>query len=198
MNPINWQNIAQAISYYTQRGYDYIEVPWVVPRDISMVTAPPDVEMYNCALGDLVGSAEQSFIHLMVEQNLQGSYVAATPCWRPENDQWHQPYFFKVELFKRTKNLTTARRESDKMAWHAQCFMEGLGGAPFLVPTESGLDLEIGGIEVGSYGARKWAGFTWAYGTGLAEPRFSMAVANDSDPHTAVAGWLPRHTPRVP
>jgi hypothetical protein len=39
------------------------------------------------------------------------------------------------------------------------------------------MDLEINGIEVGSYSRRSFGGISWTCGTGLAEPRFSMATA---------------------
>jgi hypothetical protein len=49
-----------------------------------------------------------------------------------------------------------------------------------LVMTAEGYDLEIGGIEVGSYAARTADGMSWTCGTGLAEPRFSTAIENKS------------------
>jgi hypothetical protein len=62
----------------------------------------------------------------------------------------------------------------------AREFFLTVGGADAaarrLVTTEDGLDVEIGGIEVGSYGTRLHEGFSWNYGTGLAEPRFSSAL----------------------
>ena len=45
-----------------------------------------------------------------------------------------------------------------------------------VVPTKEGYDLMINGIEVGSYGLRMGNGYEWVYGTGLAEPRFSVAI----------------------
>lgn len=40
--------------------------------------------------------------------------------------------------------------------------------------TAEGIDISLSGTEIGSYGFRKdKEGFTWSYGTGLAEPRFS-------------------------
>jgi hypothetical protein len=45
-----------------------------------------------------------------------------------------------------------------------------------IVATDEGYDININGIEVGSYGFREIGDFMWVYGTGLAEPRFSQAV----------------------
>jgi hypothetical protein len=42
-------------------------------------------------------------------------------------------------------------------------------------PTDDCMDLTINGIEVGSYGKREFKNIKWIYGTGLAEPRFSIA-----------------------
>lgn len=47
-----------------------------------------------------------------------------------------------------------------------------------VVDTDEGFDLQLGGIEIGSYGKRHHDSFgPWAYGTGLALPRFSVAKA---------------------
>jgi hypothetical protein len=45
-----------------------------------------------------------------------------------------------------------------------------------IIPTAQGLDIELGGIELGSYGYRSYGRLHWIYGTGFAEPRFSQAV----------------------
>ena len=45
-----------------------------------------------------------------------------------------------------------------------------------IVKTEEGLDIELNGIEIGSYGYRSYKDFHWIYGTALAEPRFSLAA----------------------
>jgi hypothetical protein len=44
------------------------------------------------------------------------------------------------------------------------------------VVTADGLDIEVDGVEVGSYGRRACALGAYDYGTGLAEPRFSGVV----------------------
>ena len=52
-----------------------------------------------------------------------------------------------------------------------------MNNVPTAVKTDEGYDLEINGIEVGSYGARYHAKIGWwAYGTGLAEPRYTTAM----------------------
>jgi hypothetical protein len=53
-------------SFYERIGYTYVEVPYAVPEDIIRLTLPPEydapgsVEPFGC----LVGSAEQSLLHL--------------------------------------------------------------------------------------------------------------------------------------
>jgi hypothetical protein len=46
--------------------------------------------------------------------------------------------------------------------------------------TPEGIDLVLNGIEVGSYGVRTVGNRTWTYGTGLALPRFTVAIDNFS------------------
>ncbi len=41
---------------------------------------------------------------------------------------------------------------------------------------QSGYDIEINGIEVGSYGIRSCEYLKWIYATGCAEPRLTYAV----------------------
>ena len=45
-----------------------------------------------------------------------------------------------------------------------------------IVKTEEGYDLEVGGIEIGSYGIRKCDYLEWIYGTACAEPRMSVVI----------------------
>ena len=45
------------------------------------------------------------------------------------------------------------------------------------VKTDEGVDIELGGVEIGSYGFRTHEDLFWTYGTAMAEPRFSTAVA---------------------
>lgn len=168
---IDWRMLADAIRWYEQLGYLYIEVPYAVPKDIIRLTLPPEyddaiqpVEPYGC----LVGSSEQSLLHLDLPH---GDYVACSPCFRPEpvlNDLY-QYHFMKVELFQIGKNMSPT-----KMLLDAQGFMDGFATTEVL-HTDQGRDLTVAGIEVGSYGFREADGRTWACGTGLALPRFDVA-----------------------
>lgn len=107
--------------------------------------------------------------------------MAASPCFRDDPvDEWHQKTFFKVELIVVGKNPLWGPR---KLAEEARRFfaLHGASGA-LLKTTDDSVDVELGGIELGSYGWRRYSSpehtFEWTYGTGLAEPRFSMALLN--------------------
>src|SRR5690349_8240774 len=101
--PINWEHIGKALTFYKSLGYKYLEVPWVVGIEAVAVTLPSDREGTPTKGGILVASAEQSFIELMMRGvPLEGAYVAATPCFRDDpEDLLHQKHFFKVELFSK-------------------------------------------------------------------------------------------------
>jgi seryl-tRNA synthetase len=186
-NDINWAWVAEAIDDYIWCGYKYLEVPWIVSNEAVQATIPagrlgwktfiPDQEVITTDKASyLVGSAEQSFIQLMINGALdKGRYCAATPCFRDDKvDDLHQQTFFKVELIE-------FRPDSDDLSNiidDAKEFMEYLSACKLdIVKTEAGLDLMLKGVEVGSYGYRQYKEMKWIYGTGLALPRFSKAVA---------------------
>jgi hypothetical protein len=127
----------------------------------------------------LVGSAEQAFMQAQWQGVLPpGRYVSMTPCFRREDQvtETHKRYFMKVELYASgDANPDTAL----EFANIAREFMHGETDQRIdLVTTSEGYDLEIGGIEVGSYSARQGGGMSWTCGTGLAEPRFTTAHLN--------------------
>lgn len=181
---INYNLISLALDSYV-RCYQYslIDVPWTVSKEAIDVTLPP--HLMSFVLNDdkhLVGSAEQSFIQMMLNNDLKpGRYVTATPCFRDEiEDELHQSYFFKVELIDCRLGLT--KRDVDDIKNCAHNVLSYLlhksnfYGELQSVTTSSGYDIELNGIEIGSYGLRKYKDLTWIYGTGLAEPRFSKAM----------------------
>lgn len=138
-----------------------MEVPWIVPVHINQITFT-GTGQYETRDGELVGSAEQAFLYLKPSP---GKYVAISPCFREENETyWNQSQFMKVELFD---NIDF---DYLKMLNDAKCLMSKYGTI-----TEKSNDLLLNGIEVGSYGKRD-VPFKWAFGTGLAEPRFSQAL----------------------
>lgn len=190
---IDWSLMGRALETYQKYGYTYIEAPWLVCTEATLSTLPPcgavPCELtvqnprhgYTERQGDLVGSAEQGLVHLLLDGNLEpGRWVAAGPCFRYEAavDHLHHPYFFKIELM-RLLTVDQQRYAPDHLADVLHDAMDAISTltkkAPTMVATADGFDLEINGIEVGSYGIRTFRGWKWVYGTGMAFPRINQA-----------------------
>lgn len=182
---INYHLVDEALKYYNTLGYRYVEVPWLISDEALRVTLPPDRVGLRTQYGALVGSAEQGFIQMMLDNELiSGRCVAAGPCFRDEPvvDDLHQLTFFKVELIEvATMPIRDANRRIKDMADEAWVFFTSTWGIAErhaeIVLTPDGLDIEVNGIEVGSYGYRSYKDFHWIYGTGLALPRLSLAAS---------------------
>lgn len=179
---INWNNISLAIEHYKSCGFANIDVPWIVSREAIEATLPENKLPVSCQFGDLVGSAEQSFIQLMLDNCIiPGKYVTASPCFRDDEvDYLHSKTFFKVEIIHIFKNLDKNFKINEftgpfiGSALALFCKLTDLN--PIMVPTSEGYDIKINDIEVGSYGIRTLKNWTWIYGTGYADPRFSIAI----------------------
>lgn len=184
--PIDWSRIGRAVEFYRSRGFTYVEVPWVVPREITEVTLPkggipfclkPEGGQWD---SDLVGSAEQSFLWMSSLRILPfgGKFVGVSPCFRSDSrTRLHQQTFHKVELYAPTLSLGDPETRTLSFLEEARSFFESEGLSVESEKTALGTDLlSRSGIEVGSYGSRTWGGISWTYGTGLAEPRFSQAL----------------------
>lgn len=137
----------------------------------------------------LVGSAEQGFLSLAIKGFITpGKYQAITPCFRDESfDSTHTKYFMKNELFiLLDNNLTLSAGDVQAKVRHvlsdAMSFFESEVSIPVtsvvtnFSDTSYSVDLEINGIEVGSYGVRSAGHLTWIYGSGCAEPRMTIAM----------------------
>lgn len=185
---IDYALLGEAVQFYKSLGYEYREVPWAVPAAAIDATLPPECDRvvlvvgnkrrdtdYHTTANELVGSAEQGFITLDLPP---GRYVGVTPCFRVEDqyDVLRQSMFMKVELFD-----NTADPDELPMMLEAQRFAQVHGVNAKIVETDIGHDLMADDIEIGSYGYRTIAPYgRWAYGTGLALPRFSVAKAFQS------------------
>lgn len=176
---INWALLNFVFSKYSHLGYTKTCVPWMVSKEAIAATFNGT---NNAPFKDLhvVGSAEQSFIQLMLDGKLiPGAYSALTPCFRDEEvlDETHQNYFAKVELFSYLQDYWDDRSILMSTITDAIQVMTELTKSNIsVVKTDEGYDLELNGVEVGSYGIRKYKNFRWVYGTGLAEPRFTYAT----------------------
>jgi hypothetical protein len=186
---IDYTNIALAVNYYERLGYKYMEVPWIVSKEAMNVTKPPfATRTFETFMGDLVASGEQSFIELMIYDCLpKGKYVCVTPCFRDEVvDPLHQNWFMKVELIRTD---STQRKDLVDLMYDAvnfyvdtyEMYTKGQQHPtiddPASVYPYSYDILSPDGIELGSYGIRSHGDHEWVYGTGVAEPRLSYALA---------------------
>lgn len=175
---INYGYIAKAQHFYGKRGYELIDVPWIVPKLIANITKPDnDCRLFETFAGCLVASGEQSFLFIRERLEPGKQYQCITPCFRdePVHDDIHLQHFMKLELIR----VTSPDRSTTDLAMilaDARQFFEQLSDL-YLRKTAEGFDLYIGDYEIGSYGIRQFEGFWWVYGTGLAEPRFSFALS---------------------
>jgi hypothetical protein len=181
---IDWTLLGRAVDFYKARGYTYVEAPWAVSEETLAITCPnPRFAARVDHLGALVGSAEQSFLHLDLAGDLgAGCFVACTPCFRlgDHGDGLHFPYFMKVELYRNDHDVMALF----KMLGDAGELYRELGAPADALQapqTEEGVDITLNGIEIGSFGFRTHESADgslhhWTYGTGLALPRFSQAL----------------------
>lgn len=189
---MNLNMLAHAQKYYESEGFKEIEVPWIVSQDADDSCRPPDREPIRVLCNSirhrgsrLPGSGEQGFVQMMLDGNLPpGKYQTFTPCFRDEAviDLTHQSCFLKLELiiiWGGEKHAPTDRRPAGIMNV-ARDFMSRWGVETRLIHHDGEIDLVADAmfgepLELGSYGTRSWKGNMWTYGTGLAEPRFSLA-----------------------
>lgn len=178
---INWELLSEAYKYYSN-FYQYIETPYLIPKEYTEYTKPHTNNSFILTNDDfhtqpheLVGSAEQGFIYLLLNERLEKQkYFSITPCFRSEQfDTLHQPWFMKLELF----NYSSDENDLESMIQECMSFFADQNIIPQLEQTSSkSYDILINNIEVGSYGFRKIENHTFIYGTGLALPRFTIAL----------------------
>lgn len=167
-------NLREAARFYRLLGFKEVEVPWMVPERHCIATMPPGSRLANVNSDpdlSLVGSAEQGLLAVRFTLK-EGIHMAFSPCFRLGDDDGglHRETFLKIELG--SSNVADWKRMMDA----ARTFFANMTDGGDVVDRQVGetqWDLEINGIEVGSYGFRPE--LCWAYGTGLAEPRFTMA-----------------------
>jgi len=174
---INYRTLSEALDYYERLGYSYKEVPWVVSRQATAVTLPIDRKATSVDYGDLVGSAEQSFIELLMRGEKIRKACAITPCFRDEGefDELHHAYFMKLELI----NTNATLENLHQMIQDALGFFAGYIEAVVIKTGPNMFDIidKKQGIELGSYGFRTFDNHTLIYGTGVALPRLDTANA---------------------
>lgn len=172
---VNWRLIVKALDFYRARGYLEIPTPWSVSEQAIRVTYP-EGDVTSQGGGLLVGSAEQGFLELALRGVLpSGFLVSAGPCFRNDRvdpARCSYPHFFKVEIwgpFGADARLFRDARDFHARYVHPHPVKRRISGEE--------IDLEINGVEVGSYGSRRHQDIAWSFGTGLAEPRASFAAS---------------------
>jgi aspartyl/asparaginyl-tRNA synthetase len=193
---IDYHKIATAVRHYGGAGFKYIEVPWLISRESMMITAPPGVRLFDTFAGSLVASGEQSFLEIRKELLKANSwpalYQCVTPCFRDEpiKDDLHLLNFMKCELIainwrtfedkeKVPKELLNCviRNALDFFRIYAYEDSDKLELVESPMPNSVvNYDINIRGVEVGSYGYRYTDDFAWVYGTGVAEPRLTQVL----------------------
>jgi len=183
---INYQNLADSITFYEKLDFKRIESPWTVTDQVNAITKPEDKIDFKLQHNGkcLVGSGEQSFLYLYLKGFLpKGKYQTITPCFRFENfDFLHTKYFMKNEL------IITDQVTEDKLNFLIGGCLDFFSkyfnyNKLSVFKTENGFDIECSicdkKYELGSYGIRQCEFLKWIYGTGCAEPRLSNLIELD-------------------
>lgn len=186
LNPSVLSRFAQAAHDWKSEGALWVDLPWQVPEDFTRATRPlfchgKDVQTPH---GTLLASGEQAFLWLDSQRLLPDiCMVGWTPCFRDEAvlDGWHQYSFIKLEAYLPIASDVDAEKALDRLACRARAHFERWSGQRIFRRNlaDGSIDLELNEHEIGSYGVRSHPtikGRRYAYGTVLAEPRFSMAM----------------------
>ena len=181
---INYKNLYDAEVFYSDKGFQRIEVPWTVTEYVDDITKPKDRTHYQLVHNKkcLIASGEQGFLYLYLKEYLpKGRFQTTTPCFRDEPyDLYHEKCFMKNELIITDE---IGKDTLDFIIDSAMSFFKTKLEPNRLevVPTMDGFDInyKVGGVtpvELGSYGIRECEFLRWIYGTGCAEPRLSKLM----------------------
>lgn len=186
---IDWHLLSRALNFYQSLGYQYTQVPWAVSTSVTAATKPHEDESFMLKHGmfintpqELVGSGEQGFMQLLSNNLLAaGKWCTITPCFRSESliTPLSQNWFMKLELID-TTSVSWVQMLLDAKS----CFEQLISETPSstdntlqtLYTSSTSADIILNSIEIGSYGIRDYNNSSFAYATGLALPRFSVAL----------------------
>lgn len=176
---IDYRKIADSIEYFENSGFARIESPWTVTKKIAQITAPENASYWSISEKNkvLVASGEQSFLYLYLKGFLpKGRFQSVTPCFRDEPfDNLHTKYFIKNELIDTEDTSADNLHQIIEDVEHYLYRYTDKNNVA-VVPNDDGWDINVNGIEVGSYGIRSCEYLKWIYATGCAEPRLTYAV----------------------
>lgn len=186
---IDYKKLVKSQEFYLKYGFNIIETPWLIKEEAYKYTAPPNTNSFHINFLDsyLVASAEQGFLQLIDDEKIKpGKYQSLTPCFRDdEEDDLHCKYFMKNELIEILPNHFINSPKLEKLNYMIDTcllfFKKYLKGVISIQTKDDrslvSFDLQtISGIELGSYGIRKYKNYLYIYGTGCAEPRLTTAV----------------------
>jgi hypothetical protein len=178
----------RAIAYWEGHGFAFVDLPWVVETPYSDATRPAYCRDIATPCGSFVASGEQSFLQLhdqgLLRKGFPG-YVGWSPCLRDEAvlDELHQHGFMKAEWYVPLVNDGVGKALGELIRRQRELFIDlaNIDGTNevdiSIVRTgEYQLDIELAGVEIGSYGRRTFKGRQYLYGTALALPRFNIAL----------------------
>lgn len=194
---MNYENIANAVKFYQERGYVYMDdAPWNVGYTAYTATKPEGAKdvFYSTNDGPTlhpVASGEQSFIQMMLDGQPIKRAICVTPCHRaePRIDTLHRPYFMKAELINAqdVDDGHLVHMVHDACAFFEQFFPVRVIDTRTNPAQLASYDIVEKGtrFELGSYGIRRLRlsnerVLNWIYGTACAEPRLSTAIAKHS------------------
>jgi hypothetical protein len=193
---IDYELLSKATAYYRHRDYQYIEVPWYVSEEVTRMTYKGPIT--NSIKGNkvLVGSGEQGFLELMFYNKLECNtyYQTVTPCFREdEEDETHQPYFLKLELFCYSNYLWwdpsegMAKIMNDILSFFTPYFpKKSIQIKVPYIPLGNNVleakDIYLNNIEIASISYSFTKNEYYVCGTGLALPRFSIANSKGQNP----------------
>lgn len=176
-NNIDYFKLIKALDYFKSKGFNYLNLDWIVDENISSMTKPLEKKDYFIDDKVLVASAEQTFLQMMIDNKLSnGRYVGITPCFRDEKEDYlHNKYFMKVELID---TLNVNYKSLEEIINICLEFFNKYIKSEIIKIDEDNFDIidSLNKIELGSYGIRKFGDMSWIYATGLAEPRLTRII----------------------
>lgn len=152
--------------------------------------------LINRLINEHYGKCGLPFLeHIEIFLQKDKLYQCFTPCFRNEYNKsyYHFNMFYKIELFSFHESKNKAKKFLKERIQNAMDYnyTRFLPKCFEIVKTNQGKDIFLNGIEIGSYGIRKINLSNYiehrglgkvedkivyvVYGTGLAEPRFTMA-----------------------
>ena len=187
--------LGRTVDVWTRtHGYALVDLPWSPRIPSNPTSRRSEARGRESGSGGRGRVAEDAFVRLWVSGLLPDAtgYIGWAPCIRdePAGDDLHQFGGVTVELFIPAASAEDGRCQLTALVCREKLLLSslaahlGCAGVPFrlVYQSEDQLDLQLGGIKVGTFGVRAACGPRWyAYGTALALPRFCQALSAAHD-----------------